>query len=207
MGTAKILSAGRPNRSLADALLPRTRQRILGLLYGNPGRMLHTAEIIRLAKTGSGAAQRELARLYQSGLLLAIHAGNQVFYEANPDSPIFNEMVSIVAKTVGLAEPLREALRPLIPDIKAAFVFGSVAQARDRAQSDIDLMVVSDRVSYADVFRVLEPLSEWLGRRVNPTLYTADEYQKRIREGNPFITRVLQQPKIWLTGGEDVISN
>lgn len=189
--------------SLADALFTRTQQKILGVLFGNPDRMLHTAEIIRMAKTGSGAAQRELNRMYESGLLTSLIAGNSTFYEANRESPVFEEMVSLVAKTVGLAEPLRKALETLAPQIRAAFVFGSVAKGQDRAQSDIDLMIVSDQVTYADVFQRLEPLSERLGRAVNPTIYTRDEYSRRLRENNAFLTRVNAQPKIWLIGGED----
>jgi predicted nucleotidyltransferase len=192
--------------SLADAVFTRTQQRILGVLYGNPMRMLHTAEIIRMARTGSGAAQRELNRLYESGLLLSVRTGNLVFYQANPDSPIFEELTNIIAKTVGLAEPLRNAITPLAPRIRAAFVFGSIAAGRDRAQSDIDLMILSDQVTYGDLFSALEPLHERLGRRVNPTIYSLDEYAKRARESNAFVTRVQQQPKIWLLGGEDVLS-
>ena len=188
--------------SIADALFTKTQQRILALLYGNPKRSLHTAEIIRLARLGSGTVQRELERLYQSGLLIALRAGNQVFYDANRDSPIFEELAAIIAKTVGLAEPLKEALSSVASQIRAACVFGSVAQGRDRAQSDIDVLIVSDELTYGDVFTVMEPLTAWLGRPVNPTIYSSAEYASRLREGNAFIARVLSQPKIWLIGSD-----
>lgn len=203
-GAKRRTRSNKPARvSLADALFTRTQQKILGVLFGNPDRMLHTAEIIRMAKTGSGAAQRELARMNDSGLLSASIAGNSTFYQANRESPVFEELATIVAKTVGLAEPLREALRPLVSSIRAAFVFGSVAKRQDRAQSDIDVMIVSDELTYADVFKRIEPLNEWLGRTVNPTIYTRDEYARRLRENNAFLTRVNAQQKIWLIGGED----
>ena len=109
-------------------------------------------ELIRDAGTGSGAAQRELARLEHSGLIVARRIGNQKHYQANAESPLFAELRNIVLKTVGLAEPLREALKPVSSGIRAAFVYGSVAKAADRAASDIDLMVVSDSLSYGDVF-------------------------------------------------------
>jgi predicted nucleotidyltransferase len=107
-----------------------------------------------------------------------------------------------VLKTVGLAEPLRTALTPLSSSIRAAFVYGSVAKASDRAASDIDLMIVSDSLSYGDVFSALERAAGRLGRQVNPTVYTSAEFAKRTRVENAFVARVLAQPKIWIVGGE-----
>ena len=162
-----------------------------------------TTELIKLVTGGSGAVQRELARLEQSGLVTVRRVGNQKHYQANPKSPIFAELSSIVRKTVGLAEPVREALRPLVRDIRAAFVYGSVAKRTDTAGSDIDLMIVSDKLTYADLYRVLEPLSGRLRRSVNPTVYTRRELAKRTKSGNAFVTRVLRQPKLWVIGSED----
>ena len=200
MGTKEppFSSAG----SLADALFTGTQQRVLGLLFGQPVRSFYATEIIGLTGGGSGAVQRELARLVQSGLVTVHPVGNQKHYQANPDSPIFAELCGIAQKTVGLAEPLREALAPLADRIKAAFVYGSVARKADTATSDIDLMVVSDTLSYADLFVVLEVAGVSLGRPVNPTIYTSAELARRIGQDNAFVTKVLQQPKLWLIGGE-----
>jgi predicted nucleotidyltransferase len=111
-----------------------------------------------------------------------------------------------VLKTVGLAVPLQEALAPLAQQISAAFVYGSVAKGSDTAKSDIDLMVVSDSLAYADLFAVLETAAARLGRPVNPTVYCRQDFAKRIRQGNAFVTRVLAQPKLWLIGEEDAIA-
>ncbi len=189
--------------SLAATLFSGTQQRVLGLLFGQPDRSFYATELIGLAGVGSGAVQRELARLAQSGLVTVRAVGNQKHYQANPDSPIYAELCGIARKTVGLAEPLREALAPMAAQIKAAFVFGSVAKRQDTASSDIDLMIVSDSVSYGDTFLALETASAQLGRAVNPTIYTEKELAKRIKQGEAFITRVLAQPKVWLIGGED----
>lgn len=188
---------------LADALFTGTQQRVLGWLFGQPQRSYYANELIGLAGAGSGAVQRELSRLVQSGLVTVHTVGNQKHYRANPDSPIFAELCGIVQKTVGLAEPLRAALAPLTKKIRAAFIFGSVAKREDTAKSDIDLMLISDKLTYADVFATLEAASTRLGRAVNPTLYTRKEFAKRRAEDNAFITRVLAQPKLWLIGGED----
>lgn len=188
---------------MADALFSTTQQRVLGLLFGQPERSFYATEIIGLAGSGSGAVQRELARLEQSGLVTVHRLGSQKHYQANPDSPLFAELCGIARKTVGLAEPLREALTPFASMIVAAFVYGSVAKRQDTATSDIDLMVVSDSLTYADLYGSLEPLGAKLGRAVNPTVYSRKEFAKRVREGSAFMTRVLAQPKLWLIGKED----
>lgn len=188
--------------SLADALFSGTQQRVLGLIFGQPERSFYATELIGLTGAGSGAVQRELARLAQSGLVTVHPLGNQKHYRANPDSPIYAELCGIAQKTVGLAEPLREALVPLASKIAAAFVYGSVAKRQDTAASDIDLMLISDTIGYADVFAVLEEVGARLGRPVNPTLMTRKELAKRRADDNAFVTRVMSQPKIWLIGGE-----
>jgi predicted nucleotidyltransferase len=188
--------------SLADALFSTVQQRVLGLLFGSPERSFYASELIQLVGAGSGAVQREIARLEQSGLVTMRRSGAQKHYQANRKSPLFAELRSIARKTIGLAEPLRTALEPLKPQIDASFVYGSVAKRRDTAASDIDLMVLSDTLTYGDVFKVLDPLSTRLGRRVNPTVYSRAEWVKRIKGGHAFASRVLAQPKLWIIGSE-----
>jgi predicted nucleotidyltransferase len=159
--------------------------------------------LIRDAGTGSGAAQRELARLEHSGLIVARRIGNQKHYQANAASPLFGELRNIVLKTVGLADPLREALKRVASDIRAAFVYGSVAKAADQAGSDIDLMVVSDTLSYGDLFGAVDKLSRTLGRNVNPTVYSAAEFSKRAKAKNAFVMRLMEAPKLWVIGSEN----
>jgi predicted nucleotidyltransferase len=200
---AKAASSRSRRKSLADALFTKTQQRVLRVLFGQPDRSFYASELIRDAGTGSGAAQRELARLEDSGLIVARRIGNQKHYQANAASPLYLELRNIVLKTVGLAEPLRDALKPMASDIRAAFVYGSVAKASDQAASDIDLMVVSDNLSYGDVFGALDKVSRNLGRNVNPTVYSAAEFSKRAKNENAFITRVLDGPKVWVIGTEN----
>lgn len=202
MGFSADTVAPEPHVNLADALFSTTRQRVLALLFGQPERSFFATELIRLAGGGSGAIQRELARLSQSGLVTVARVGNQKHYRANPDSPIFAELCAIVRKTIGLAEPLRETLAPLAADIDAAFVYGSVAKRNDTASSDIDLMVISDTLNYADLFAALESAGHRLGRPVNPTVYSRKELTKRLDDGNAFIQRVFEQPKVWVIGNE-----
>lgn len=201
MGTKKTqaLASG----SFADALFPKVRQRVLAVFFGAPDRSFYASEVIALAHSGRGAVQRELADLSEVGLLRVKLQGKQKHYQANAAAPIFSELRSLVLKTSGLADVVRQALLPLAGQIESAFIYGSVARQEDTAQSDIDLMIVSATLSYADVFGSLEKATQALGRKINPTLYTPADIAKRIAQDNAFVTRVLQQPKIWLIGNEE----
>jgi predicted nucleotidyltransferase len=190
------------SRGLADALFAKVQQRVLGVLFGNPRRSFYANEVIALARSGTGAVQRELARLEGSGLVTVTRVGKQKHYQANAVSPVFEELRGLILKTVGLADVLRAALAPVSGRIRVAFVYGSIAKGQDTADSDVDLMVVSDSLTYADLFAALEEASARLGRKVAPTIYSSKELSKRVKQDNAFITRVLAQPKLWLIGDE-----
>ncbi len=191
-----------PGPGLGDALFAKVQQRVLGVLFGNPGRSFYANEVIGLARSGTGAVQRELARLEAAGLVTANRIGKQKHYQANPESPVFQELRGLVLKTSGMADVLREALAPVGGRIRAAFVYGSIAKGEDTAASDVDLMVISEGLTYADLFGALEEASERLGRKVAPTIYSTKELARRVAQDSSFVTRVLQQPKIWLIGGD-----
>ena len=191
----------------ADALFPKVRQRVLAVLFGAPDRSFYTNEVIGLAQSGAGAVQRELADLAAAGLLTVRKQGNQKHFQANAASPVFAELRGLVLKTIGLADVLRAALAPLAPQIELAFVFGSIAKQQDTAASDVDLLVVSDTLGYGDVFGALEGATQTLGRTINPALYTAADFRARLQGDNAFITRVMQQPKIWLIGQEESLQH
>lgn len=189
--------------SPADALFPKVRQRVLAVLFGMPERSFYANEVIALAQSGTGAVQRELAALTGAGLITVRKQGNQKHFQANSSAPVFADLRGLVLKTMGLADVLRAALAPLATQVDAAFVYGSVARQQDTTQSDVDVLIVSPSLGYADVFGALETAALQLGRKVNPTLYTPTEFAKRIAQDAAFVTRVLQQPKIWLIGSQE----
>jgi predicted nucleotidyltransferase len=191
---------------LANALFSKVQQRVMGILFGNPGRSFYANEIIAFAASGTGAVQRELTKLTAVGLITVSRRGNQKHYQANASSPIFKELRTITIKTFGLADVLRVALSSLAPQTQCAFVYGSVAKQVDTASSDIDLMVVSDTLSYADVFSAVESATRVLGREINPTVYTQKDFARKVHEGQSFLARVIKQPKIWLIGDEHDIA-
>ena len=192
--------------SVADALFTATQQRVLSLLFGQPERSFFTKELIDLAGGGSGAVQRELARLQQSGLVVQTVLGNQKHYQANVQAPIFAELRGIVSKMLGPADALRQALAPIADEVRLALLYGSVAKRSDTAHSDFDLLLVSDTLTLEQVYAALAPAEQQLGRPVSPTLYTSAEFRKRLEQGNPFLTKILAGNTIALIGDKDAVA-
>jgi len=188
---------------LADALFTPVQQRVLALLFGQPDRRFQSAEIIRLAGSGTGAVHRQLERLAEAGLVTVERTGNQKHYQARRDSPVFEELHGLVVKTVGIAEPLRQALGGKAAAIRVAFVFGSVAKGTDHAGSDIDLLVISDSLRYADLFESLQAAESVLARKVNPTVMTTAEWRSKRKRANSFAARIAAQPRVLVIGSDD----
>ncbi len=189
--------------SLAGALFTKTQQKVLALLFGQPDRSFYTKELIELTGSGSGAVQRELQRLTSSGLVRMTPVGVQKHYQANPDCPVYHELVSVMRKTVAVAEPIRQALDPVADRIGLAMIYGSVAQGTDTAASDIDLLVIADDLMLEELYAALAPVEARLDRKVSPTLYTVQEFNTHRSSGNPFLSRVLASECLVLIGEED----
>ena len=200
---AKADKPGTYSQSMADALFTTTQQRLLGLLFGQPGRSFYVTELIELANVGRGAVQRDLVRLEQSGLVVTERYGNRKHYQANADAPIYKELCSIILKTVGLQEQVRAALEPLGAQLFLALIYGSVAQQADTAKSDIDLLVVSDNLTLETLYSHLSIAEKELGRQISPALYTVTEFNQRRENGNPFLKRVLEGPTVLFKGDID----
>ena len=198
MGTANACQPCQPG--LAGALFTPVQQRVLGFLFGQPERRFQSAELIRLANAGTGAAHRFLQRLASCGLAKVETVGRQKFYQANPAAPIHKELVAIVRKTIGLREPLRAALAPLADDIECAFVFGSVAAGQDRADSDVDLMVVTHSLDYATLFDALRAAEQALDRAVNPNIVSPADWERKRHGPDGFMARVAKGPRLSVLG-------
>jgi len=149
---------------------------------------------------GRGTIRRELGRLVSAGILSVTPTGNQNHYQARADNPIYEELLGIVRKTIGVADVIRQALKPLNSRIALAFVYGSIAKGTDARTSDIDLMIVGEGLNYGDVMGALIPLEEFLLRPTNPTIYTTADFNSRLGEGNSFLARVMEQPKLMIKG-------
>ena len=185
----------------AALLFGAYRRDVLALLLLHPEESRHVREIARAIGKAPGTLLRELNALAAAGVLTRKPVGNQVHFQANPACPIYEDLRSILKKTVGVADVLREALAPLGAKVRAAFVYGSVARGDERARSDLDVMVVGE-ARFGDVVAALAPAQESLRREVNPNVYPALEFRKKLAAGDPFLKRVLAERKIFIVGGE-----
>lgn len=186
---------------LSDAQFTATQQKVLGLLYGKPDQSFDANKIARWVQVGKGSLMRELDHLQRAGILTLNRQGNQTHYRANPDCPIYTELLGIVRKTFGIGEQLRAALAPLANRLVWAFVYGSIAKGSDHAGSDIDLMLIGENIGYGDVVERLLPVEKRLGRSINPTIYMPADWLAKKAAGNSFVPRVSEQDKINLIGG------
>jgi predicted nucleotidyltransferase len=188
--------------SLSNALFSKVQQRVLALIFGQPGRSFYMSEIVRHVHSGTGAVERELSRLQRSGLVSVERIGNQKHYQANHRSPIFAELQSIVIKTVAVIEPIEKSLEPYVDRIKAAFVYGSVAKGTDTASSDIDLMVIGDELNYSKLYTALQNVEDALHRKVSPTFLSSKDWGRKASEKNSFVNKISVLPKIFVFGSE-----
>jgi predicted nucleotidyltransferase len=206
MGTWKKKPAPLSARTgLADVLFTPVQQRVLGLLFGQPERRFQSAELIRLAGAGTGAVHRLVTRLAATGLVSVSSVGNQKFYQANPESPLFTELCGLIQKTIGLAAPLQAALAPLADRITAAFVYGSIARGTDRATSDIDLMVIADDLDYSAAYVALADAEAALSRPINPNVMSAVDWRRKRAQKDGFVARIASQPKLFVIGSEHAL--
>ncbi|WP_296443481.1 nucleotidyltransferase domain-containing protein [Rhodoferax sp. UBA5149] len=186
--------------SLASSIFSDSQSRVYLWLFGQPERSYHLSELRRLTGLGSASLQRELNRLVESKLVNSERLGSLRCFRANPQSPVFNELVALTSKTLGMVPMLQDALMPLTPKLQSAWVYGSVAKQTDTAQSDIDVMLVGRDLLLGDVLERLVPIEAQLGRKINPNFYTPEEFYRRRDEPDSFVNRVLSQPVIALIG-------
>ena len=186
--------------SIATAIFSESQARVFRWLFGQPERSYHLSELRRLTGLGSASLQRELNRLADAGLVRSERIGNLRRFQANPQSPVFGELVGLTRKTLGVVPMLAEALLPLVPSLQAAWVYGSVAKQTDTALSDIDVMLVGENLSLSSILELLIPLESQLGRKINPSCYTPAEFERRRAEPDSFVNRVLAQPILPLIG-------
>lgn len=186
---------------LLDLLFGTYRQRALNQLLLHPDSSYHVRELARLTGTTPGTLHKELSRLAESGLLLREKQGNQVRYRANRECPVFAELAGLFRKTSGVVGVIADALHTLGTAPELALIFGSIARGEENARSDVDLLLIADS-TFGDVVKVLHPVQEQLQREINPVLYTAPEFIRRIADKDAFIGKLLANPKLFVIGTE-----
>lgn len=186
---------------LLDVLFGTYRQRVLGLLLLQPEQRFHVRELARQTGTTAGTLHRELSKLAEAGLLLRERQGNQVLYQANQSCPVFEELAGLFRKTSGAVSVLQEGLRALVPDIRFALVFGSLARGEETVGSDADVLIIGN-AGFSEVIKALYPAQSQLQREINPVIYTESEFKKRLNNKEPLVMEVLAKPKLFLIGDQ-----
>jgi predicted nucleotidyltransferase len=188
-------------RSLPSILFSEYRRRVLSLLLLHPDLRCHVREIARQTGTSAGTLHKELSRLALAGILKRTEQGKQVYYSADRDCPIFEDLANILRKTSGVADVLAQALVPVADRVRAAVIFGSVARGTEQAGSDVDVLLIGD-VGFIEAVGLFHPVQSTLGREVNPKIYSLVEWQTKLTSGDTFARDVLAKPKIFLIGSE-----
>ena len=191
---------------IGAALFGTTRQAVLRLFFTHPDERFYQRQVMHALQLGSGGVQRELEALTTAGILNRSTAGRQTYYEANTQCPVFNDLHGLITKTFGVPRIIEINLRPLAKQIEVAFVYGSFAAGKENAKSDVDVMIVGDDISLGDAVAALATAQDELKREVTPTVYRSEEFSRKLKEKNHFLSQVSAGPKIFVIGDEHDLS-
>ena len=195
------MSTNAATARLAETLFSKNRRAVLSLLYGHSDEAFYLRQIVRASGGGVGAIQRELRQLVKADIIRRTTKGNQVYFQANTECPVFSELKSLLMKTAGVADLLRTALGPLADRIEVAFFYGSVVRGEERHHSDVDVLVIGG-VRFADVVAATSPAQDQLQREINPTVYPVDEFRAKLAAGHHLLSRVTAGNKVFLIGDQ-----
>jgi len=189
---------------VAEALFGKTRRSVLSLLFGRPDERFYMRQVARMTGASVAAVQYELARLATVQLVVRAPEGKQVYFRANTESPVFNEIRGLMDKTVGAVSVVQSALSGLVGEgrIDIAFIYGSVASGTYDAYSDVDVMIIGE-IKLLEIIPALRVAQDRLGREINPTIYPGEELRMRLTDREHFVTQVMDGPKIILIGSEN----
>jgi predicted nucleotidyltransferase len=201
LGTIVPEMGTQPVTGLSSALFGKTRRAILALLFSRPDESFYLRQIVRLVAAGQGGVQREIQRLAGAGIITRVVRGRTAFYQANRNCPVFGELHGLVIKTAGVAEVIARALLPLTDRIDVAFIYGSAAKTRLRAESDIDLFVIGS-VTFGDLVEAMSSAQEQLAREVNPSVLGPQEFRRRMHRHDHFVVAVAKEEKVFVIGGQ-----
>jgi predicted nucleotidyltransferase len=196
------MSTKTETNDISLTLFGKTRRSLLSLLYSRTDESFYLRQLVRAAGKGLGSVQRELELLTGAGIIVRRVEGRQVYFQANAQCPVFNELKNLITKTIGYADTLRAALTPISDRVLLAFIYGSVARSEASRSSDIDIMVIG-HVSFTEVVGTLAGAQEQLGREINPTVYSEEEFRSKVAAKNHFLSSVITKQLIFLIGEQD----
>ncbi len=181
-----------PNRSFVD---------VMSIFLTHPDEVFYQSNIVEFTRHALIQVQRALKRLEETGLIEKTKSGNRSYYKANQKHPAFQDIKHALFKTVLFGDLLKEDLKPIKKKITFGFIYGSMASGKESSNSDIDLFIIGD-LGIRDIANILSESRRKLGREINPTVYSEKEFNKKVKNKNPFVKEILHSPKIWLVGEE-----
>lgn len=177
------------------------RIKILKILLMNPENRYYTRQISKIASVPIQAVQRETAKLHQAGVLYREKDGNRVYFRANKNFFLFQELKNIIIKTVGIGDKIKKIMIDK-KDISLCFIYGSYAKNEENTKSDIDLAVIGN-ISSKALIETISKLQDDLGREINPYVITLDEFLEKLKRNEHFVISLVKTPKIFVKGTED----
>jgi DNA-binding transcriptional ArsR family regulator len=191
--------------STLAAIVSPTRQAILTALFLRPDKAWYLSELAASLGTSPSSLQREIDALVRVGILEKRVDGRRSYIKANADSPIFPELRGLIEKTTGIIPMLREAIMGT-KGVKIGFIYGSLARGEEGAESDVDVMLIGN-VSTMEASPGLRRVEKMVGRQINPTVFSQDDFVKNIARKNHFLLTVMRGKKIMLVGTEDELES
>lgn len=177
------------------------RRKLLAYFFTNPESNLYLREIATILKEDPGNLSKELLRLSKEGIFIATVRGNQKYFSLNKNYPLYQELESIISKTIGIEGALKKSLEK-IAGIKVAFIYGSFAKGEQNGLSDIDLAIIGE-INEEELIEEIAKIEKFLNREINYTLYSPADWARMKKMTDTFTANIFNEPKIMLIGGKD----
>jgi predicted nucleotidyltransferase len=192
-------------KTIIDTLFSKTKQNILSTVIINPDKWWYLSDLAKKINTSPSSLQRDLLNMTSTGILEKRQEGNRIYYKANKECPVFDELQGIIVKTVGIRDKLISALKPLSKKIKVAFIFGSIARREEMSKSDVDIMIIGD-TTISEVVKRLRPVEKIIDREINPTVYQINEFKNKLKDKSNFLMEVMEGEKVFIIGNENKLA-
>ncbi|EKD62101.1 MAG: hypothetical protein ACD_52C00303G0001 [uncultured bacterium] len=185
---------------LSDLIISKVRVKLLKIFLAQPKEMFYVRELTRLTKEEINAVRRELLHLQSVGLLQSEKRGNRLYYLTRTAYPLYSELSNLLAKSTGVGKQIIKN-RSRLGFIKYAFISQKLVRGSDRTQEDVDLMIIGKTIM-PQISLLVKSLEKMLNTEINYSCMTEDEFHYRKSHMDPFIIKVLLQPRIMLVGEE-----
>ncbi len=179
----------------------KTRKALFRIYFTNPEKEYYLRELERILDIPVSMIRKELVNLEKSGIFKSRKKGNLLYYSLDKSYPLYNELRNIVFKTIGVSGFLEKKLKK-IEGLKLAFIYGSFAKKEEKLTSDIDLFLIGN-IDEDELIKIIEDSENSLKREINYSLYSKEDFQKKKKEKDPFISELLENSKIFLVGYEN----